>query len=173
MMKLLKAVRTIVIVLLSLILLINLWLIGARVLLRQELPKFLGFSQATVLSGSMEPVFSAGDMLIFRERERYEVGDIVIFRRGADLVTHRIVAEADGGLITRGDANNTEDPDLLDPSLIEGSLVRVLPGAGRVLGFLRTPLGLLLLVLAALVCVNPPHLPGPFRRKRGKREQGK
>lgn len=162
----LKLLRGLIFVLLCLVLAVNLWLIGARLLLHQELPKIFGYSQAVVISGSMEPAFSAGDMVIFKDRDSYEAGDVVIFRQGGAFVTHRIAREQDGAFITKGDANNTEDSEPLPPENIEGELVFIIPRIGTVLSFLKTPLGLLILIVSGFALIEVPAM---IENSKGKR----
>jgi signal peptidase len=63
-----------------------------------------------------------GDMIVVRRAEKadIEVGDVITFRVGGHLVTHRVVEVRDGGnqFITRGDANRADDqrPDDLNPN---------------------------------------------------------
>lgn len=168
--KALKVFRIIVIVPLSLVLLVNLWLLFSRVALKNELPKFFGFSTATVLSGSMEPTFSAGDILVFREADSYSVGDIVIFSQGDALVTHRIVDETSDGFVTRGDANNSNDIQALDEENIEGVMLCAVPFIGQVFTFLRTPLGILVLVIIGFLLIELPSITELIKTKKVKHE---
>jgi len=66
-----------------------------------------------VTSGSMSPVFNAGDLIFITRMNSSEakVGDIVTFlTRDGLLLTHRIVEiKNDGEIVTKGDANNTND----------------------------------------------------------------
>lgn len=156
--KLLKILRWLAFLVLAALLAVNLWFIAARLLLHQDLPKLGGFSQAIVISGSMEPAFSAGDMLIFREQAGYSVGEVVIFRHGGSFVTHRIVGEDEAGFITQGDANNAADSQPLAEADIEGRLLYIIPGVGGALSFLRTPLGILLLIAAVIILIEAPRL---------------
>lgn len=129
-------------VLLAVIVLWNLWQLAARMLLKQDLPELLGYSNLVVLSGSMEPAVSAGDVIIIHRQKSYETGDVITYRDGGTLTTHRIVAENDEGFQTRGDANNIADDSLVPPDRIMGRVVFVIPAAGNILLFLRTPAGL-------------------------------
>lgn len=151
---------------LCLVLAVNLWLIGAKLLLHDPLPGVFGFSQALVLSGSMEPTFSAGDMLIFRAQSAYAPGDVVIFAQGDSFVTHRIVGMQNGAFKTKGDANNASDAEPLYPENIRGRLALVVPAVGSVLQFLKTPLGLLLLAVAGFALIEVPAILDRRRRKR-------
>lgn len=163
---LLNILRVALTVILCMVLLANLWLLASRLLLHEALPKLFGYSQAIVLSGSMEPAFSAGDMLIFEEAPRYAVRDVVIFRQDDAFVTHRIVREENGGFVTQGDANNAADKALVEPSRIEGRMIAVIPGIGGLLTFLRTPLGLLILILGGILLIEGPNIAGAISRKR-------
>lgn len=165
--KILSIFRGMTVLFLALLLLLNLWLLASRFLLHKDLPKLFGYSHAVVLSGSMEPTFSPGDLLVFQEKERYHVEDVVVFRQGSSLVTHRIVAETPDGFFTQGDANNTEDQDLLDPTQIEGILVWILPEVGNVMTFLISPLGILTLIMTGFLLIKLSHVWEKQSRKRG------
>ena len=65
-----------------------------------------------VTSGSMSPVFEAGDLIFIMRMDplKAKIGDIVTFQTENGLLTHRIVdIKADGEIITKGDANNEID----------------------------------------------------------------
>jgi len=128
----------------------SLWLMLGKLFGNERLPSVLGCMPVYVLSGSMEPAFSAGDMIVIRKKDIYEPGDTVTFESGRDLVTHRIVGQTVDGYITKGDANNTVDEELVPPERIAGSLLFVVPGAGRVFLFFRTKKGRMWLAAAVL-----------------------
>jgi len=70
-----------------------------------------------VTSGSMSPVFEAGDMIIATPPPAVlREGMIVVMGVGDERVTHRIVAvDAQGRATTQGDANDTPDAWTIDP----------------------------------------------------------
>ena len=152
--RLTAVVRIVAVSALALTFVANSALLFARVVLHDDMPKLFGFSQAIVISGSMEPTFSPGDMLIFRDTPECEPQDIVIFRRDGNFVTHRIVENVEGGYITRGDANNTEDTQLLAASDIEGKMIMVVPFVGSVISFLGTAPGLSILIVAGILLIE-------------------
>lgn len=167
MIKILRGVLTAV---LCVILLLNVWLLVQQKVLKKETPEIFGYSQYIVTSGSMEPKFSVGDLVLVKKQDRYQLGDIVTFRdSGGALVTHRITGSVSGQFITKGDANNTEDAELLSPESIVGKLQLVLPGAGEAVVFLRSPLGLLILLAVGILLIKLPDWAGAFKTKtRGK-----
>ncbi len=117
----------------------SLFLANAKYILHEQLPMLGGCGYAVVLSGSMEPTISVNDVVIIKEQDAYEVGDIITYVDGdGTLITHRIVA-IDGDEITvRGDANNTDDPTFSVES-IKGAVVAVLPKVGYVITLMQQP----------------------------------
>lgn len=162
-----KILRGIITALLLLVAGANLWLGIQQTALHRDPPEIFGYSQLVVTSGSMEPEFSAGDVILIKAKGSYELGDVVTFRDPAgQLVTHRLVGRTQGQFITKGDANNVEDSDLLPPEKIVGGLVTYIPAVGSFLLFLRTPLGLLLLLLLGILLIELPNLMGVIGKKR-------
>jgi signal peptidase len=106
-----------------------------------------GFRPVAVYSGSMEPSLPVGS-LAFVETVRADdlrPGDVVTFThpyRPGELVTHRIVAIADGaqGRVyrTKGDANAAPDPWAIRLRDKAGRLAFEIPRAGYALAYLRT-----------------------------------
>jgi len=87
----------------------------------------------TIVTGrSMEPTFQDGDLVIARERSRYEVGDVVVFpvSRGR-VVIHRIIeGSPTAGWITQGDNNDRRDSWIVPDPAILGEKWLSFPGAG-------------------------------------------
>lgn len=76
------------------------------------------YRMVIVTSGSMSPVFEAGDMIVITPPpEELSPGMIVCFQMGEEIVTHRIVGvDADGRISTKGDANDSADNWTFDSS---------------------------------------------------------
>ena len=112
-----------------------------------------------IVSGqSMEPTLHSGDLVLVRQRESYQVGDVIAYRipRGEPgegiIVVHRIVGgSAEEGFVTRGDNRTGADLWRPRPQDIAGALWLHLPRVGWLLGLLRTPL--VLATAAAAVAV--------------------
>ena len=133
---------------LLLLILLNLWFLAARVTGKQQLPTLGGYAYLIVLSGSMEPAISAGDVIIIHRQTSYTTGDIVTFDDDGALTTHRITAVTSEGLRTQGDANNVPDQQLTAIEAVKGRVVAVIPRLGQALLLLRRPEGLAVLLLA-------------------------
>ena len=144
--KKLKAIlRITIIILVAIIVGVNVYTINATRLAGNSIPMPFGVGAAVVLSGSMEPELSTGDMLIVAERESYSVGDVIVYQDGRTSVTHRIVAISDDEVITRGDANNTDDAPISIDN-IKGRVVFVVPFIGYIANAIKTPIGTIVIL---------------------------
>ena len=113
-----------------------------------------------VLSGSMEPALSPGDVVIVAASGPVEVGDVITYRTGADTVptTHRVVGVQGGGYETKGDANENADAGLTGPEAVIGRVVLTIPVVGHVILWANTPVGYVTLVVAPLVLLGVTEL---------------
>lgn len=153
----------------GLVFLASVWMLGARVIGGQDLPSLFGYTPISVLSGSMETAFCAGDLVIIHRQDAYQQGDIVTYAdANGVLVTHRIVDEMDGSFVTKGDANNVEDQTPVQLSQIKGRVVLNLPKMGHVVLFIRSPGGMLLALSLGMVIL---FLPDWLTRRRGRRKE--
>ena len=148
----------IVCVILIPLLVMNLTIIIKSYLNPDKVPDFFGILPVVVLSGSMEPEILTGDLAILKRIDPSELklNDIIAYKEGNTLVTHRIVelTENDGepSFTTRGDANNASDRNPVAYSQVEGVYIYRIPGLGRLAMFMQTPLGILVFVGVPLCC---------------------
>ena len=135
-----------------------------RVVLKSNIPSVFGYSPLTVLTGSMEPSIHAGDMVIIKDQSEYAVGDVITYMvdGGTSSVTHQIISSyVEGGVtyfITKGTNNNAEDPNPVALSQVAGKVVLVIPGLGIFLEWLKTPSGIVLIVLMACIVVAAAYI---------------
>ena len=147
--------RIVLIVLLSVFLGGSVYSLNARRVMRNALPMPFGVGASVVLSGSMEPTLSVNDLVIVRAAESYAEGDVVVYQSGSSLVIHRIVRVEDEYVVTRGDANNTED-DPVSLSAVKGRMAFAIPFLGLPVRLLQSTLGsfLVIVLIAALVSLS-------------------
>lgn len=142
---------------LSMILLIALLLIAVALIV----PKFLGYDQFAVLSGSMEPNIHVGAIAYDKEAdpEKLAVGDVVTYQLSdGTLVTHRITAidTENKTVTTKGDANESEDASPVAFSNIIGKYEFNIPYLGYISIYGKTPLGIAVIcgVLVVIILLN-------------------
>lgn len=150
------AFRWLLLILCGLILGVNVYLANANSLVGNQLPMPFGYGAAVVLSGSMEPEFSEGDLIVVKETENYKKNDIVVLQDGNSLVVHRIINIDGETITTKGDANKTAD-EPVNVSAVKGKVLSWIPFAGNILGFLKTPIGTICIIAAAITLVEIPR----------------
>lgn len=129
---------------------VNVYLWNARSLMGNTMPMPFGYGCAVVLSGSMEPALEIDDLIFVKKQDDFEVDDIVVFQDGGSLTVHRLLSIDGETAVTKGDANNVADEPISTSQLI-GCVVGRLPKMGVVTRFLKTPVGVLLLLGGALL----------------------
>ena len=154
--KLKTMLRLLLLIICGLVLGVKVYLANANSLVGNQLPMPFGYGAAVVLSGSMEPELSAGDLIIVKETENYKQNDIVVFQDENSLVVHRII-EVDGETITtKGDANKAAD-EPISITDVKGKVLFWIPFAGNAVGFLKTPFGTICIIAVAIALVEIPH----------------
>lgn len=86
------------------------------------IPSFWGHKPLVVISGSMEPTLKVGGLLYYHEQnlDDFDRGDILVYQTKEHIISHRIVEQKDNGFITKGDANNSADSNLINNKQVLG-----------------------------------------------------
>jgi signal peptidase I len=123
-------------------------------------PLAFGARPYTVLSGSMQPVIAAGDLVVAQRVSPSDVrlGDVVTFEdpaRGNRLTTHRVGGIRREGakfeFVTKGDANNATERWRVASGGDLGRVSYRIPWIGNVTVLARRPLGFALMVALPLL----------------------
>lgn len=167
-MKALKKIWSVVsTVLVILVVLCALFLMGSRL---------MGHQVYTVLSGSMEPAYSPGDLLYVQEVDARDikVGDPITFVLNEDLVvaTHRVVKiDAENQhFYTKGDANETEDANPVHFENVLGVPQFAIPKLGYVSNWIQKPPGTYITIAACATLIILAFLPDMIGKKDKKEE---
>ena len=145
--------RALVITAAGLLLGVSVYFINTTAFVGGGFPMPFGWGASVVLSGSMEPELRVDDLIFVRRESGYDVGDVVVYQRMGVSVVHRIVSDGDLSVTTKGDANNVAD-DPISPSDIKGKVVGRVAGAGVWVDFLKSPIGVILVLGAAVLLLE-------------------
>jgi signal peptidase len=149
---------------------------AAALVLAAVLPLAFGYRPYTVLTGSMEPTISAGDVVIDARISPLDarVGDVVTFRDPEDqskLITHRVKRIRRSGshlwFVTQGDANNTTERWRIATDGELGRVVYAIPWIGHLAVLTRTPWGLMMLLVVPLLLLAGDELRKIWRPRPG------
>lgn len=150
-------------VLVILIVLCAVFLMGSRL---------VGYQCYTVISGSMEPEYSVGDLLYVKKVDvnTIEVGDPITFILNEDLIvaTHRVV-EIDAEnqhFYTKGDANEIADSEPVHFNNVIGVPQFHIPLLGYVSDFVQNPPGMYITIAVGALLILIVFLPDFFRKKK-------
>jgi signal peptidase len=124
-----------------------------------RVPTIFGYQISVCLSSSMSPTFEHGSLILTRYINPVEVqeGDIIIFWDNSDVTSHTIhrvakVNQAKGlSFITKGDANETDDPVHVPVEMVIGKFYAALSHAGYLFSFAKSMLGMVLIYTAAVL----------------------
>ena len=139
-------------------------------------PRVVGVTPFTVLTGSMRPALDPGDVVLSERRSPLDLrrGDIVTFHdpsRGGELVTHRVESMRRRGpmvaFVTKGDANDVAERWSVPADGSVGRAVLHVPEVGHVLQWAGTregKVGLIAVPAFLLVMLELVGLAGVWRR---------
>ena len=146
-------------VIVALIVLCAVFLMGSRI---------MGYRVFNVISGSMEPVYSVGDLIYVKavDVNTIEVGDPITFVLNEDLVvaTHRVVSiDAENShFYTKGDANEIADSAPVHFNNVIGVPHFAIPKLGYVSDFIQNPPGMYVAIAAGAILILLVFLPDIF-----------
>lgn len=126
-----------------------------------EQPGILGYKFYNVLTGSMTPTINVGDLVVIKDINPNEVkvGDIITFKseNTDNITTHRVkeVLNTSGiEFVTKGDANNVEDPNAVESKYLVGKAVRVIPKVGNVTNFIEKNIIMIISLIIGIAFVS-------------------
>ena len=105
------------------------------------IPRLFGINEFNVLTGSMTPTYPVGTLVFVQPKDPSTIrpGEVVTMIMDEDLnmVTHRVTANnyEDKTLVTKGDANNSEDAPSLYENVV-GVVVFSIPYAGGIVDYM-------------------------------------
>lgn len=143
------------------------FLMGSRV---------MGYQCFTVISGSMEPKYSVGDLIYVKkvDANTIQVGDDITFILNEDLVvaTHRVVRiDAENQrLYTKGLANEIEDSDPVHFNNVIGVPQFSIPKLGYVSNFVQNPPGMYITIGVGIILILAVFLPDMIGKKKNEDE---
>lgn len=133
--------------------------------------RLMGYQVFNVISGSMEPEYSVGDLIYVKEvnSNDIEVGMPITFVLNEDLVvaTHRVV-EIDAEnqyFYTKGDANETVDSAPVHFNNVIGVPQFSIPLLGYVSDFIQNPPGIYITIGVGAILILAVFLPDFIGKK--------
>lgn len=139
--------------------------------------RLVGLQVFHVISPSMEPTYSVGDLVYVKtvDPDSVKVGDPITFVLNEDLVvaTHRVVAidSENRQFTTKGDANKTEDAAPVHFNNLIGVPVFAIPLLGYVSGYIQSPPGMYIAIALGVLLLAAVFLPDLLAKKDREEEE--
>ena len=134
-----------------------------------SIPRLLGYEVYYVESGSMEPTLPVGSVVYVEniDPREAETDDIVAFHYDSVVVTHRVVQNQyfSEELITKGDANQTQDINPVSYNQFIGRVKYHVPYIGPIMMVAASDIGKVYLMGLAFCGVMFNILAGQMRRR--------
>ena len=120
-----KIITDIIIILLSIIAIIVIWGFVQVSIQHKEYVNIFGYSIFSTETGSMSKTIEKGDIVIVKLGENtLNEKDIITYKSGNAIITHRIKKIDGNTIIAKGDNNNTED-DPKEKDMVIGKVVYI------------------------------------------------
>ena len=134
--------------------------------------RLMGYRVFSIISGSMEPEYSVGDLIYVQsvDPKTVEVGDVITFVLNEDLVvaTHRVVRidTEKSHFYTKGDANEIEDGAPVHFNNLIGVPKFSVPLLGYVSDFIQNPPGMYIVIVFGSILLVAVFLPDFLKKKK-------
>lgn len=161
--------------LLSVIMVLAVVAVGAVMIV----PRIMGNDVYAVMSGSMEPYYHVGSVVIVDKHvapEEIQVGDPITFHLESGAVaTHRVIAvdEAAREFTTKGDANEDQDVAPVSFDNMIGKAGRSFPLIGYIPLYMRTPKGMFSIGAYVIVFILLQIIPEILKPEESEKEERK
>lgn len=98
-------------------------------IMHKDYTNIFGYTIFEVSTGSMAKTINVYDVILVKITKDVNENDIVTYKNEDELITHRIMEINGDKIITKGDANNTEDKEITKDAII-GKVISVYPRVG-------------------------------------------
>ena len=155
-----KTIKTITLVFIGMLLIINLMMLYQTKVKHEEIPQIGGISMFNIVSKSMEKTINVNDLIVMQKcpEEKIQKGDIITYtKQDGTIVTHRIIKieKEDGHNIytTKGDNNEIEDGEKIKYEQVHGKYLFKIKGAGKFAQKLQNNNGLITVILIVIIFI--------------------
>ena len=99
----------------------------------------------------MANTINIGDIVVVKVNEAFKENDIIVYKEENSFITHRVIKIDGQDLITRGDANNSEDKPIKSDQIL-GKVIYIIPKIGIWRRVLASPeiLGMIIISIILL-----------------------
>jgi len=139
-----------IMLILLLILFLLLYFLAELKLFGKRYINFFGYTIFQVVTGSMEPTIKTSDIIIVKLTKEVSENDIITFKADNNFITHRIIKKDNEQIITKGDANNTEDLPITDDAVV-GKVIYIFTNVAVWIKVFKDPKVVIVLIISIII----------------------
>ena len=149
--NMLGCILNILITVVVVITIIGLYYMAQVKILNKDYANIFGYTFFEVATGSMANTINIGDIVVVKVNEVFKENDIIVYKEENSFITHRVIKIDGQDLITRGDANNSEDKPIKSDQIL-GKVIYIIPKIGIWRRVLASPeiLGMIIISIILL-----------------------
>lgn len=149
--NMLGCILNILIMVVVVITIIGLYYMAQVKILNKDYANIFGYTFFEVATGSMANTINIGDIVVVKVNEAFKENDIIVYKEENSFITHRVIKIDGQDLITRGDANNSEDKPIKSDQIL-GKVIYIIPKIGIWRRVLASPeiLGMIIISIILL-----------------------
>ena len=149
--NMLGCILNILIMVVVVITIIGLYYMAQLKILNKDYANIFGYTFFKVATGSMANTINIGDIVVVKVNEAFKENDIIVYKEENSFITHRVIKIDGQDLITRGDANNSEDKPIKSDQIL-GKVIYIIPKIGIWRKVLASPeiLGMIIIFIILL-----------------------
>lgn len=155
--KIISLILNTLLIIVTIIIAIGFYYIYQIKIKQNDYANLFGYTFFEVATGSMNPTIQVGDVIVVKITKQIEENDIIVYKDGKSIITHRLIKKESDELIAKGDANNSEDKPIQE-DMILGRVVKIIPKLGIWRKILTSPeivgLIIVLIIIFSLVFMN-------------------
>lgn len=109
-----------------------------------------GYTFFEVATGSMSGTLDIGDIIIVKITKQIKTNDIIVYKKYESYITHRVIEIENNKIITKGDANNTNDEPIGKEDVV-GKVVKVFKNIKILKKVLKSPSVLIPIIITMIL----------------------
>ncbi len=136
-------------IVLIIILVIVLYCYAQLKILKKDYINFCGYTIFRVITGSMSDAINPQDIVVVKITNDVNVNDIITYKNNNDFITHRVIQKDEKQLITKGDANNSQDTPITQNDVV-GKVIYIVNNVGVWINVFKTPQVIIAIIVSII-----------------------
>lgn len=118
-------------------------------ILNKDYINFCGYTVFRVITGSMSDTIKPQDIVIVKITKDVGIDDIITYKNNNDFITHRVIEKNEKQIVTKGDANTSQDEPITTNDII-GKVVYIVNNVEIWINVFKTPQVIIAIIISGI-----------------------